>query len=457
MNAQRSLHLGATGIILLAAVVALVFTVPSASRPAPASAGTYYNCPNGAGAVLLSSGATCANLYPGCVYGGCPASCTYGSCTAACSVGAGAAGCPLSSCYTTGSALCSSYAQTYCEGVSATYGGPYSSGCPDYSCGVGFFPYGCTVRGSTGGGACAQTGVNGSPCASSSYGACATTGVNGSPCTTASPYSASAYGTSQCPTSLSLTQIQTCAGASGIIVCPGSGQLASATQGCPGSASYATTMAALNGPDQSNGSPASQNCAGAAVVATSAQCSGICPNGQELLPGTVCLPGSAGSSSTTAASTSGTATTAAVSNGPSVNIQPGWNLASFPAGTTVTGADSSYYALEPGDSGYETLSSISSAHSGEGYWIHFSSGTTVPLANVGAGSVTVQLPPGQFVTIGNPGDTPATVSGADEVLVYNQTAGYTQTTTLQPGQGAWAESASGGTVTITWSAPGLPS
>jgi hypothetical protein len=52
--------------------------------------------------------------------------------------------------------------------------------------------------------------------------------------------------------------------------------------------------------------------------------------------------------------------------------------------------------------------------------------------------------------IGNPGNTVATVSGADVVLVYNPAnSQYTQTTQLLPGQGGWAGSVRGGPVTIT--------
>jgi len=44
-----------------------------------------------------------------------------------------------------------------------------------------------------------------------------------------------------------------------------------------------------------------------------------------------------------------------------------------------------------------------------------------------------------------------TVSGADFFYTYDPVNGYSQpltTATLQPGQGAWAYSAAGGTVTI---------
>jgi len=162
-------------------------------------------------------------------------------------------------------------------------------------------------------------------------------------------------------------------------------------------------------------------------------------------------PGSTCPSSTT------TASSGAVELG-TVGLKAGWNLASFPAGTQVSGTDAPLYAFPPGSSSYQTLTSSASAPNGQGYWLHVPSATQITLAQVAAGSATIQLPAGQAVLIGNPGDTQATVSGADVVWVYDATAGWTQTTTLNPGQGAFAESAAGGTATITYgAAPGLPS
>jgi hypothetical protein len=124
----------------------------------------------------------------------------------------------------------------------------------------------------------------------------------------------------------------------------------------------------------------------------------------------------------------------------------------------VTGSDAPLYALPPGSSAYQTLTTAASVPNGQGYWLHMPSAAQVSLAQVAAGSATVQLPAGATVLIGNPGDTPATVTGADVVWVYDAASGWTQTTTLNPGQGAFAESAAGGTATISYgAAPGLPS
>jgi hypothetical protein len=52
--------------------------------------------------------------------------------------------------------------------------------------------------------------------------------------------------------------------------------------------------------------------------------------------------------------------------------------------------------------------------------------------------------------IGNPGSTPAAVSGADSVVVFDPVGNsYVPATTLAPGQGAWVVSSSGGAVTVT--------
>jgi hypothetical protein len=53
------------------------------------------------------------------------------------------------------------------------------------------------------------------------------------------------------------------------------------------------------------------------------------------------------------------------------------------------------------------------------------------------------------VMIGNPYPTTATVHGADVVYTYSPGSGYSATTSLTAGQGAWAYSAAGGEVTIT--------
>jgi len=437
MFTPKPARLGVTGVVLLAALLALVFTAPSVRQAPAVSAGTFYNCPGGGGAVLISSGATCANLYPSCQYGGCPAQCNIGSCLQACSSGYAAAGCSISSCTTYAPTLaCNSYKQQYCQTLETSYYGQTGNpGCStNYNCGLSYSPYGCSVS-------------TPSSCVGS---------VNTAPQQCAA---AAAPTTSNCPGTLNA--LPSCAG--GIIVCPGTGQLASAAQGCSvaGSGTLAGTANAETQPTAcsggtfatSSGCSASvvyQTCAGTGASVTSqSQCPVSCSNGQVEPPGSTCPSGSTPSTTTTTASTG---TSGSAGAGGTVSLKAGWNLAAFPSGTQVSGTDAPLYALPPGSSAYQTLTSASSLPNGQGYWLHVPNATQITLAQVAAGSATIQLAAGQTVLIGNPGDTQATVTGADVVWVYDATAGWTQTTTLNPGQGAFAESAAGGTATITYGA-----
>jgi hypothetical protein len=107
------------------------------------------------------------------------------------------------------------------------------------------------------------------------------------------------------------------------------------------------------------------------------------------------------------------------------------------------------YTYQAGDTDYEVFRADEPLASAEGYWAYFGSlgYQTLPLS--GSQSLTVNLPAQQWVMIGNPRGTPATVIGADAVYVYAPTTGYTATWSLSPGQGAWAFSRDGGTVTIS--------
>jgi hypothetical protein len=138
--------------------------------------------------------------------------------------------------------------------------------------------------------------------------------------------------------------------------------------------------------------------------------------------------------------------------GLTVTYSPGWNLVAGPTGTVVTGNIGPLYAFRPGDSSYEVIPTGTPLTAGTGYWAYFSQTTTSSLGSFNPGSMTEQLPAGQFVMVGNPGAMSATVSGADIVYTYSVSAGYQRTTTLAPGQGAWAFSANGGTVSLTSSA-----
>jgi hypothetical protein len=119
-------------------------------------------------------------------------------------------------------------------------------------------------------------------------------------------------------------------------------------------------------------------------------------------------------------------------------------------GTSVTGAIGNEYTYQSGDSDYETLAPGQPMQVGEGYWAYYSSAATGTLPAVGAQTFSVFLPAGQWVMLGNPGSTPATVTGADNLVVYDPSGNtYVPATTLAPGQGGWAISLNGAAVTVS--------
>jgi len=149
-----------------------------------------------------------------------------------------------------------------------------------------------------------------------------------------------------------------------------------------------------------------------------------------------------------------------------VTYTAGWNLVAGPSGTVLsepcaalpfpcppippdaTTTAGPLYTHTAGDTDYRLIYSGTPLEGGIGYWVYFH--TTVQ-ATLPAGSpqqITRPLPAGEPVMIGNPGNTTATVTGADAVYTYAASTGYRLTTTLQPGQGAWAFSRDGGAVTI---------
>jgi PKD repeat protein len=131
--------------------------------------------------------------------------------------------------------------------------------------------------------------------------------------------------------------------------------------------------------------------------------------------------------------------------GINVPYQPGWNLVAVPLNTTIPGPLGPMYTYQAGDTAYEM---VQNTQPGLGYWVFFNAPTTATLVAGSPQSVSLPIPAGQWVMVGNPGSFPATVRGADVVFVYNPSSGYQATTTLQPGQGAWVFSNSSGTVTI---------
>ncbi|MFI5284536.1 MAG: hypothetical protein ACHQ0J_15640, partial [Candidatus Dormibacterales bacterium] len=147
-----------------------------------------------------------------------------------------------------------------------------------------------------------------------------------------------------------------------------------------------------------------------------------------------------------------------------VTYAAGWNLVGVPRWTflrsgvdlngAAVGAVGPIYGVQSGESGYLTQPPSMTPEPGMGYWVYFGTPTLVSLSASGPQSIDLPLPVDQFVMIGNPGESQAEVSGADVVYAYDATTGtYQQTTTLDPGQGAWAYSSSGATVALTSAAP----
>jgi len=133
-----------------------------------------------------------------------------------------------------------------------------------------------------------------------------------------------------------------------------------------------------------------------------------------------------------------------------ITYPPGWNLAGLPAGTTLP-VDA--YAWDPSVGRYSTIVAGTVLAGGRGYWVYFSSSRSVQPAADSLGLLTVQAPAGGWIMIGNPSSSVAAgVVGADVLFVWDPNAGaYQAVSRLQPGQGAWALSISGGTIAI---APG---
>ena len=134
----------------------------------------------------------------------------------------------------------------------------------------------------------------------------------------------------------------------------------------------------------------------------------------------------------------------------SVTYNAGWNIVAGPAGTMLSGTLGPLYTLQTGDTTYETIQPGTPLKAGAGYLAYFPAAgqSTMPLAS--PGSTSVQLAPGQFILIGNPGNTRATVAGADTLLAIDPSSGaLVPATSLAPGQGAWCMSNVGGQVIIT--------
>ncbi|HLZ70038.1 MAG TPA: Ig-like domain-containing protein [Dehalococcoidia bacterium] len=167
--------------------------------------------------------------------------------------------------------------------------------------------------------------------------------------------------------------------------------------------------------------------------------------------------GTSGSGTTTGSGGTAPAGTGGNSGGnqagpPTVTVTyaAGWNLVSGPDGQIFSGSDNPLYAFQPGDTAYEVLPAGSPTHAGVGYWVYFPAQTTVTLNASTATSLTITLPAGQWVLIGNPSQQTLQLHGADEAQTWDTASGtYLSVTSIGAGQGVWVYSQNGGELTLS--------
>jgi hypothetical protein len=134
----------------------------------------------------------------------------------------------------------------------------------------------------------------------------------------------------------------------------------------------------------------------------------------------------------------------------------GWNLLSVTQAGSGIPANIQLYTLTPDGTAYSSVSP-SDTRPGVGYWAYFPTDNHVLLVpqtvclQCGAPFAPITLPADQWVMVGDPVTLPVTVSGADALYVYDPAAAqYRQTTRLNPGEGAFVFSATGGTLTYRY-------
>jgi hypothetical protein len=130
-----------------------------------------------------------------------------------------------------------------------------------------------------------------------------------------------------------------------------------------------------------------------------------------------------------------------------IPLAPGWNLVAGSDGTTLP-VDA--FLWRPALNSYDVVPAGSPLRAGQGYWAFATSAAQFALASNAAITASVNAPAGQWVMVGNPTQgTSAVVQGADALFTWDPAAQrYTAATLLQPGQGAWALSYAGGTITL---------
>jgi hypothetical protein len=131
----------------------------------------------------------------------------------------------------------------------------------------------------------------------------------------------------------------------------------------------------------------------------------------------------------------------------SVTYPAGWNLI---AGVRPSGSEGTVYTANP-DGSLQVLQGLAVDHGSlpAGYVAYFPQPTTMALAPRGPLGGSIQVGAPQWLLLGDSGQVPVTVDGADAVEAFDPTTNtYFPTDVLQPGQGAWVHSGPTGLVTL---------
>jgi hypothetical protein len=140
----------------------------------------------------------------------------------------------------------------------------------------------------------------------------------------------------------------------------------------------------------------------------------------------------------------------------SISYPAGWNLIS---GVRLSGSEGTVYTASA-DGSLQPLQglAVDQGTLPEGYVAYFPQPVTVPLAPRGPLGGSIQVGAPQWLLLGNPGQTPVSVEGADAVEAFDPTTNsYIAVAVLQPGQAAWVYPGPTGLVTLVpQPAPGSP-
>lgn len=112
---------------------------------------------------------------------------------------------------------------------------------------------------------------------------------------------------------------------------------------------------------------------------------------------------------------------------------PGWNLVAGPQGARLALHGEPLYSLD-GSQPQFAENTQGAVDSGVGYWVFYGTGQTLLLVGVPQLVTQVHVNGGGWATLGNSGNKPAAVRGADLALVYDPQAGFQPATLVQPGQ-----------------------